>query len=82
MRVYTVIMYRYADREKHSYVIGVYSNPDKAMNIGLIEESWRGGKYTCEVLGFDLDSEDGSDETILRLERNNPLDLPNKRIFK
>jgi len=70
-------MYKYGDRHAHSYIVGVYTSTKKAIEIGLTEENQQryNGRYKCEVLGFELDSEDGLIETVLRLERNNPLDL-------
>lgn len=76
-KVYIVTMYRWGEREAHSYVLGGYSNPDKAIEYGLTEESDRGRKYTCEVLEIEIDniSIDYRPKVILRLERNNPLDI-------
>ena len=55
MNIYVVTMYRYGDREKHSYVLGVYSKSDSAISCGELEELWRGDKYESEVLEFPLD---------------------------
>ena len=38
-------MYRYGDRELHSYVLGAYSSLDQAMNEGEKERQHRGNKY-------------------------------------
>jgi len=54
--VYTVHAYRWGDRERHSYTVGVYSKKHAAMKAADIEEDYRGGKYRCEVLGWQLDS--------------------------
>jgi hypothetical protein len=54
--VYTVHAYRWGDRECHSYTVGVYSTENSAMKAADIEEGYRGGKYTCEVLEWMLDS--------------------------
>ncbi|HRU20246.1 MAG TPA: hypothetical protein P5125_07805 [Kiritimatiellia bacterium] len=54
--VYTVHAYRWGDRERHSYTVGVYSQKHAAMKAADIEEDYRGGKYRCEVLGWQLDS--------------------------
>jgi len=43
-------MYRHGDREKHSYVLGLYSTEEKARTAGLAEELIRGGKYSSEYL--------------------------------
>lgn len=49
MVVYVVTMYRYGDREKHSYVYGVFSDQEIAQRHGYDEEFVRGGKYKAEV---------------------------------
>lgn len=56
MVVYVVTMYRYGDREKHSYVTGVFSDKAQAIKWGVDEEIFRGGKYKPEVVGFVLDA--------------------------
>jgi len=75
--VYVVTMYYFADRNGPSYVLGVYTTIEDAINKGLEEEDYRGGKFTCEVLEFILDTEK-SINVILPLERENPLDLDKK----
>lgn len=54
--IYTVHAYRWGDRERHSYTVGVYSKKHAAMKAADTEEDYRGGKYTCEVLEWMLDS--------------------------
>jgi len=69
--LYVVTMYRYASKEDHSYVLGVYDNPNEAIKHGKVEELWRGNKYTCEVLRLKLnDTTNDFDEIILSVERN------------
>lgn len=53
--VYTVTAYRFGNREKHSYVVGVYSKKHAALKAAETEKEWRGGKYSCEVLEMELD---------------------------
>ena len=53
--VYTVHAYRWGDRERHSYTVGVYSKKHAALKAAETEEEWRGGKYRCEVLEWTLD---------------------------
>lgn len=79
-KVYVVTMYRYSNRDTHSYVLGVYSTEKKAIDNGLTEEAHQAGKYKCEVIEFEVDNEciDYKSRTVLRLERDNPLDLDNK----
>lgn len=63
MDVFVVTMRRYGDREKHSYVLGVYSRSWEAEKYGKVEELWRGGKYKAEVQVFVLDQEPQVDAT-------------------
>jgi hypothetical protein len=56
--MYVVTMYRYGDREKHSYVLGVYSTSELAWAHGVTEVAWRGGKYEPEVLKCEVDYDD------------------------
>lgn len=48
-KVYVTTMYRYGNREKHSYVLGVWSDQDTALRAGNTEALWRGDKYEPEV---------------------------------
>lgn len=56
MKVYTVNAYRFGNRERHSYCVGVYSKKHAALAAAVMEEDYRGGKYECEVLKWTLDS--------------------------
>ena len=54
--VYVVTAYRFGDREKHSYVVGVYSSKELAFEAANEEEAHRGGnKYECEIIDYELD---------------------------
>jgi hypothetical protein len=53
--VYTVHAYRYGDRQSHSYAVGVYSKKNKALEAAEAEEEYRGLKYECEVLEWEVD---------------------------
>lgn len=64
--VYTVHAYRWGDRENHSYLVGVYSKKHAAMKAGERETEYRGGKYECEVIEWQLDRDD-SQKTIVPL---------------
>jgi hypothetical protein len=55
--VYTVTMYRYGDREKHSYVLGAFSTESDARECGEKEKDYRGGKYEPEIIKFYVDSQ-------------------------
>ena len=48
--VYTVIAYRFGDKERYSYLVGVFEDECKALEAADKESDWRGGKYGCEVL--------------------------------
>lgn len=54
--VYVVTMYRYGDKEKHSYVYGVFSTEATAREWGEKEKDYRGGKYEPEIIRFYVDS--------------------------
>jgi hypothetical protein len=64
--MYVVEALRFGDREKHSYVVGVYSKKEYAEAAAESEMDWRGGKYECVVTEYGLDevheSEEVSDE--------------------
>ena len=55
-KVYTVHSYRFGDRENHSYIVGVYSSPEKALKEAELEELNRRGEYVCEVIEWEIDS--------------------------
>lgn len=61
MRVFVTTMYRYGDREKHSYVLGVWSSSEVAMQAGQTEALWRGGKYEPEVTEWKVDANEFDD---------------------
>ncbi len=54
---YIVTMYRYGDREKHSYVLGAFSTENDARECGEKEKDYRGGKYEPEIIKFYVDSQ-------------------------
>ena len=58
MKIYVVTMYRWGDREAHSYVEGAYIDPIVAETMGEHEALYRGGKYEFEVLEFDSSNVD------------------------
>ena len=53
--MYIVEALRFGDREKHSYVVGVYSNKELAEDAAEFETDWRGGKYECVITYHKLD---------------------------
>jgi hypothetical protein len=61
MKAYVVTMYRCGDREKHSYVLGIYSTKTSAMQYANTEEEYRGNKYEAEILKFKIDADDAQE---------------------
>lgn len=60
MKVYVVTMYRWANVENHSYVLGVYSTLEKARIAGEEEKDYRGGnKYYPRCLECPIDEYSG-----------------------
>jgi len=56
MKVFVVKMNRYGDREKHSYVLGVWSTREEAEKAGNVEKYYRAGKYEPEIFEFTIDA--------------------------
>ena len=54
-KIYLALMYRYGDRDLHSYVLGAYSSEAGAVRAGELERAQRGGKYELEVLELPVD---------------------------
>jgi len=48
-------MYRYGDKELHSYIQGIFTDLQCAKDAGTAEEYWRGGKYKAAVTCWKLD---------------------------
>jgi hypothetical protein len=73
--LYIVTMYRWGDRDNHSYVIGVFDDHHTAMGAGFLEERWRGGKYKAEILGFPLNKyEYDYEPEVIKTSLVDPLD--------
>ena len=53
--LYIVTMYRWGDRDNHSYVHWAGRRIGRAVEVAAEEEEYRGGKYVAEVVGFDED---------------------------
>lgn len=53
--IYTIQAYRWGDRERHSYTVGVFSTRRNALTAAETELYYKGGKYECEVLEWILD---------------------------
>jgi hypothetical protein len=48
--MFTGVVYRFGDKNRHSYIVGVFQSLSDAINAVVAEEKWRGGKYAGEVL--------------------------------
>ena len=55
---YVLIGYRYGDKEKHSYVIGIYAGIDTAIEKAEEETILRGGKYSVVIYAQREDTGD------------------------
>lgn len=55
MILHVVEMLRSGSREKHSYVIGVYTDRENAELAGEVHSVWRGGKYIYAITRVELD---------------------------
>lgn len=55
--IYVVTMYRWGNKENHSYPLGVYTTLDTAKREGDKELDYRGGKYYPEVTQHIVDHE-------------------------
>lgn len=51
---YVVTAYRFANKEQHSYVVGIYDTYDLGKDAGLAETQHRSGKYICEIIGCEI----------------------------
>jgi hypothetical protein len=73
MKIYVVTMYRWGDKENHSYVIGAYvDDMDKAVRAGEDEYEWRGHKYDPEVVCFDHSTDPPTMTVVKSLESRRP----------
>ena len=75
--IYTVHAYRWGDRERHSYIVGVFGEKHSALKAAETEEDCRGGKYECEVLEWTLDASiAGNHENAAKVIKALPPPLP------
>ena len=54
MSYFIVTAYRWGDKERHSYVVGMTNTKALAVQYAEDEEDFRGGKYRCEVIEIPL----------------------------
>jgi hypothetical protein len=59
--VYVVEALRDGDRERHTYVVGVWTTLEAATAAAIEEAEHRGGKYQCQVNQCVLDGYVDSD---------------------
>jgi len=71
--VYTVHAFRFGDTERHSYIVGVFSDEEKAIRAAEEEEAYRGGKYACEVLVWSINEGIECGKEVLGGHRINPI---------
>lgn len=62
--MFVVEALRWGDRSNHSYVVGVYTSLEIAARSAIMEEYWRGGKYSCKITKYTPDdtAEQGVEE--------------------
>jgi hypothetical protein len=53
--MFVVVAYRFANVDLHSYVVGIFNDFDRAIEVAIKEEEYRGGKYYCRVLNIEPD---------------------------
>lgn len=75
--LYTVVAYRFGDRERHSYLVGVFEKKQKALVEAEKEEEYRGGKYICEICEIELNfSIAGNHNPIGKMVKSLPASRP------
>ena len=55
MKIYVTTMYRWGDRENHSYVVYAGFDKDAAIKCGIDTHWYRGKKYDAEIIEFTAD---------------------------
>lgn len=70
-KLYVVTMYRWGDRNNHSYVLGAFTHKTRAEKRGEMERDMRGGKYMPECLEVEPNqsTEEGM-KIIISLDRS------------
>lgn len=53
-KLYIVNVFRWGERDKHSYFVGVFSKKQKAIDEAKKEENYRGGKYKAEIIEAEI----------------------------
>jgi hypothetical protein len=72
---YTVYAYRWGEKARHSYPVGLYSKKHAALKAADAEAESRGGKYECEVIEWlpDGKNEDGTPRMPHKIIKSLPL---------
>ena len=58
LSIFVVTAYRWGQRNAHSYVVGAFTDLEKAKVCAIAHVDYRGGKYACEVVEAQEWSED------------------------
>lgn len=66
--VYVAHMFRWGDEEKHSYVVGVFTSRQDAIDACVAENIYRGGKYEGRVLETQLNTWGGKPLSAMKKE--------------
>lgn len=61
-------MLRWGSRENHSYVLGAYTDVQKAYEAGEREAANRGGKYEYEIVDLTINKDRGPDKYLLSFD--------------
>lgn len=66
-KLYVITAYRWGNMSEHSYLLGVFTDLDKAKKVADSHCKYRGGKYACvveecELNYFDNDDDDYTEE--------------------
>jgi hypothetical protein len=54
-KVYVVTMYKCGDRNNHSYLLGVFTKKNHALEMADEHEEYRGNKYDAEIIEVTVD---------------------------
>lgn len=60
--IYIVTAYRWGERERHSYNLGVFTKKEKAQKVADSHRDYRGGKYACIVEKCNVNNFNNEDD--------------------
>ena len=72
MKIYTVLMYRHGDRERHSYLLGVFADKGIAIKAAHNEVMRRHSNYLPHVQEWALNEQE-SGKTLVPLPDQKPF---------